>query len=87
MPDVRTLPDLRGIQTAQNDDWRPYLFDNLHLMTPEDVLIEAIAAASLHGDTPELRVIMCSKLHDAIHKDRSAAANYAISQAKESERA
>ena len=31
-------------------------------MTPEEVLIEAIAAASLHGDTPDLRRLMCRKL-------------------------
>lgn len=31
-------------------------------MTPEDVLLEAIAAASLHGDSAELRAKMCSKL-------------------------
>lgn len=35
-------------------------------MTPEDVLIEAIAAASRYGDTPALRDLECRKLNAAI---------------------
>jgi hypothetical protein len=35
-------------------------------MTPEEVLLEAIAAASLHGDTPDLRRMMCRKLNFAL---------------------
>ena len=42
-------------------------------MTPDDVLIEAIAAASLHGDSAELRILMCRKLKEAV--DKIAAAN------------
>lgn len=37
-------------------------------MTPDDVLIEAIAAASLHGDSPYLRETMCRKLEEAVRK-------------------
>jgi hypothetical protein len=44
-------------------------------MTPEDVLIEAIAAASLHGDSDALRRLMCAKLADSI---RRAGAYYAV---------
>lgn len=36
-------------------------------MTPEDVLLEAIAAASLHGDSPSLRRQACAKLNQAIN--------------------
>ena len=32
------------------------------VMTPEEVLLEAIAAASLYGDSLELRREMCNKL-------------------------
>ncbi len=35
-------------------------------MTPEDVLIEAIAAASFYGDSPGLRVSQCEKLRESI---------------------
>lgn len=35
-------------------------------MSPQDVLIEAIAAASLHGDTPELRQRMSGKLDESL---------------------
>lgn len=35
-------------------------------MTPEDVLLEAIAAASLYRDSPELRREMCAKLRKAM---------------------
>ena len=37
-------------------------------MTPDDVLIEAISAASLHGDSPYLRELMCQKLKEAIEE-------------------
>ena len=37
-------------------------------MTPDDVLIEAISAALLHGDSPYLRELMCLKLKEAIGK-------------------
>ena len=37
-------------------------------MTPEEVLLESIQAASLLGDTPELRQAQCSKLEEAIQK-------------------
>ena len=45
----------------------------LHTDTPDDVLIEAIAAASLRGDSPELRIIMCLKLREAILNANDAA--------------
>lgn len=35
-------------------------------MEPEDVLLEAISAASLHGDSAELRSLMCKKLKMAM---------------------
>ena len=35
-------------------------------MDPEDVLIEAIAAASLYGDSPALRELQCRKLRESI---------------------
>ena len=37
-------------------------------MTPEDILLESIAAASLHGDSPALRRLQCAKLNAAILK-------------------
>ena len=36
-------------------------------MTPEEVLLEAIAAASLYGDSPDLRREMCRKLQASEH--------------------
>jgi len=44
------------------------------MMTPEDVLIEAIQAAYCYGDTPDLRVRMCAKLIKSIQ----AAGNYLL---------
>ena len=41
-------------------------------MTPDDVLCEAIAAASLHGDSAELRQEMCAKLKEAVRKVAAA---------------
>lgn len=38
-------------------------------MTPEEVLLEAIAAASLYGDTPELRRKQVAKLSAAIEAE------------------
>jgi spore coat protein CotF len=38
-------------------------------MTPDDVIIEAIAAASLHGDSPYLREVMCNKLNEVIREN------------------
>ena len=35
-------------------------------MTPEDVLIEAIAAASRFGDSPALRELECRKLRASL---------------------
>ncbi len=35
-------------------------------MDPEDVLIEAIAAASFYGDSPGLRESQCHKLRESI---------------------
>jgi hypothetical protein len=40
-------------------------------MTPEDVLLEAIAAASLNGDRPELRRKCCRKLRHAIEVEET----------------
>ena len=40
------------------------------MMTPEDVLIEAIQAASLHGDSPNLRELQCEKLRESIERER-----------------
>ena len=37
-------------------------------MTPEDVLLEAIAAASLHGDSPWLRRQEIAKLRDSLKR-------------------
>jgi len=39
-------------------------------MTPEDVLIEAIATASLQGDSSILRQQMCQKLVKAIEESQ-----------------
>jgi len=36
------------------------------MMTPEDVLIEAISAAALHGDTVPLRELACWKLAESM---------------------
>lgn len=44
-------------------------------VTPEDVLIESIAAASIHGDSPALRQKQCAKLIESI---RRAGAYYAV---------
>lgn len=46
-------------------------------MEPDDVIIEAIAAASLNGDSPELRVLMCTKLKEAIERSRFHVEPYA----------
>ena len=37
------------------------------MLTPEEVLLEAIAAASLYGDSADLRREMCSKLRASEH--------------------
>lgn len=37
-------------------------------MTPEDVLIEAVIAASRRGDSPELRELACRKLKASIEQ-------------------
>lgn len=37
-------------------------------MTPEDVLLEAIAAASLFGDSSSLREMECRKLRESIKR-------------------
>lgn len=38
------------------------------MMTPEDVLLEAMSAAVRHGNTHELRVASCRKLTAAIRE-------------------
>jgi hypothetical protein len=37
------------------------------MMTPEEVLIEAIANASHNGDSPALRLQSCAKLKESLH--------------------
>lgn len=37
-------------------------------MTPEDVLLEAMAAADRCGDTPSLRREFCAKLADSLRR-------------------
>lgn len=39
-------------------------------MTPEDVLIEAIQAASLHGDSHNLIELQCEKLRESIEYEK-----------------
>jgi len=46
------------------------------VMTPEEVLLEAIAAASVRGDSPSLRQLMCSKLAASIAKQQVAVTEY-----------
>ena len=43
------------------------------MMTPEDVLIEAIMAIAQNGDTPELRAKMCAKLQCAVAAETAMA--------------
>lgn len=35
-------------------------------MSPEDILLEAMNAAALHGNSAELRTQMCTKLNQSI---------------------
>ena len=45
-------------------------------MTPEDVLIEAIAATSRHGDSIDLREVMCERLRDTMRSYYKASPYY-----------
>ena len=54
------------------------------MMSPEDVLVEAIAAASLHGDSPHLRKQFCTLLQRAIEVlNKAAECQHGIVQASE----
>jgi hypothetical protein len=57
------------------------------MMTPEDVLIEAISAASRFGDSPALRQLECRKLRDSLKQYgvAYAADNRSINQEVESD--
>jgi hypothetical protein len=39
-------------------------------LTPEDVLLESISAASIYGDSPEFRRKMCERLRQCIEQEK-----------------
>lgn len=41
-------------------------------MTPVDILLEAIQAASIYGDSPELRQQQAERLEEAMRRERES---------------